>query len=362
MASMDQFATTVNRKQAVLVTGGAGYIGSHILVELLGQDRSVVCLDDFSNSSPEAIRRVEQLAGRPVSLVEGDVRDPLALDRAFAAAQASGAAVSAVIHMAGLKAVGDSVTRPLDYYDVNVGGSVQVLRACGRFGVDRFVFSSSASVYGQPATLPITEEMPLAPLSPYGSTKAVVENILRDLCASQPALSVVCLRYFNPIGAHPSGRIGEDPRDAPNNVFPIMLQAASGKRPRLAIFGNDWPTVDGTGVRDYLHVVDLALGHVRALDFAARREGFVALNLGTGRGTSVMQLLRACERAIGRPLPFEVCARRAGDTAETYAAVERAHELLGWRATRSIDDMCADGWRWQEANPDGYTKVGHAAL
>jgi len=344
----------MQRKQAVLVTGGAGYIGSHILLELLGEGHSVVCLDNFSNSSPEAVRRVEQLAGRPVVLVEGDVRDPAALDRAFAAAQTSGAALSAVIHMAGLKAVGDSVSRPLDYYDVNVGGSVQVLQACRRFDVHRFVFSSSASVYGQPASLPITEDMPLAPLSPYGSTKAVVEGILRELCAAQPGLSVVCLRYFNPIGAHSSGRIGEDPRDIPNNVFPIMMQVASGKRPRFAIFGNDWPTVDGTGVRDYVHVVDLALGHVRALDFALRRHGFVALNLGTGRGTSVLQLLRACERAVGRPLAFDMQARRAGDTAQTYAAVERAQDLLDWHATRSIDDMCADGWRWQQANPDGY--------
>jgi UDP-glucose 4-epimerase len=343
----------MNSGSYVLVTGGAGYIGSHTLVELLAAGFKVVCLDNFCNSSAEALKRVERISGDSVYLVEGDVRDPGALQRAFQVAP-----ISAVVHFAGLKAVADSVLRPLDYYDNNVTGSLQLLRACQRFGVGRFVFSSSATVYGVPQALPYTEDMPLAPINPYGATKAAVEQMLRDLCRSNPHMCAVCLRYFNPIGAHPSGLIGEDPRDTPNNVFPIMLQVAAGSRERLSVFGNDWPTVDGTGVRDYLHVVDLAAGHVRALQYSANHPGFIAINLGTGRGTSVLELLQAFELATGQHLPYRIEGRRPGDLPQYWASVDLAEETLEWRATHTVREMCADGWRWQQANPHGYSATG----
>ena len=259
-----------------------------------------------------------------------------------------------MIHFAALKAVGESVSRPLDYYDNNVGGTICLLRACRRAGVKRFVYSSSATVYGIPQKLPLTEDMPLSSVNPYGATKLVNEQMLRDLCAADPSMSVVSLRYFNPIGAHPSGLIGEDPRDIPNNLFPFITQVAIGKRERLSVFGSDWPTRDGTGVRDYIHVVDLALGHVSALRHCAGSSGFTPINLGTGHGTSVLELVRAFEQATGRRVPYEIVGRRAGDVAECYADAGLALRLLQWRATRDLRQMCADGWRWQQGNPNGY--------
>ncbi|HEX7155748.1 MAG TPA: UDP-glucose 4-epimerase GalE, partial [Burkholderiaceae bacterium] len=253
-----------------------------------------------------------------------------------------------------LKAVGESVSRPLDYYDNNVGGTLSLLQACARNGVRRFVFSSSATVYGVPQALPLTEDAPLSAVNPYGGTKLVVEQILRDLCAADRAMRVVSLRYFNPIGAHPSGLIGEDPQDTPNNLFPFITQVAIGKRERLSVYGDDWPTRDGTGVRDYLHVVDLALGHLRALEFSAGTAGFTPVNLGTGRGTSVLELVSAFEAATGRHVPRTIAPRRAGDIAECWADASLAKELLGWSATRNVQQACADGWRWQHENPDGY--------
>lgn len=335
----------------VLVTGGAGYIGTHTMLELLAAGFDVVCVDNFCNSSPEAVRRVEKLAGRSIRLVEGDLRDPAVLERAFAAAP-----LTAVVHFAALKAVGESVGQPLIYYDNNVGGTIALLRRCQQAGVKRVVFSSSATVYGVPDRLPLTETAPLAATSPYGATKLMAEQILNDACTAAPDLSVVALRYFNPIGAHVSGLIGEDPSDIPNNLFPFINQVAVGRRAQLSVFGGDWKTTDGTGVRDYIHVVDLAKGHVRALQFSESHTGFIPINLGTGRGTSVLELLRAFQRASGRKIPYSIVARRAGDIAACWADASRAQELLGWVAELDLDRMCADGWRWQQGNPDGYRR------
>jgi UDP-glucose 4-epimerase len=332
----------------LLVTGGAGYIGSHTMVELLAAGHEVVCLDNFCNSLPEAVRRVEEIAGRPVELVEGDVRDAQLLERVFRRP------VDAVIHFAALKAVGDSVAQPLEYYGNNVNGTVALLRAMVQAGVKRMVFSSSATVYGTPERLPLTEDAPIRATNPYGATKAMVEQMLRDLSVAEPTFSAVSLRYFNPIGAHPSGRIGEDPRDTPNNLFPYVTQVAVGKRERLSIWGNDWPTPDGTGVRDYLHVVDLALGHLRAVDYSVAHAGFTPINLGTGRGTSVLELVQAFERATGIAIPHTFAARRPGDIAACWADASLAQRLLGWHAERDIEQACADGWRWQQQNPEGY--------
>lgn len=335
--------------QRVLVTGGAGYIGSHTLIELLAAGHEVVCLDNFSNSSSEAVRRVERIAGRAVKLVEGDIRDTALLESVFSAQ-----AIDAVIHFAALKAVGESVAQPLEYYDNNVAGTLSLLAACRRAGVRRFVFSSSATVYGVPDQLPLTEDAPIRAVNPYGATKVMVEQILRDLCVADPEFCAVALRYFNPVGAHESGLIGEDPADVPNNLFPFITQVAVGKRERLSVFGQDWPTPDGTGVRDYIHVVDLAAGHVAALDFARDRAGFTPINLGTGRGTSVLELVSAFERATGQSVPTVFAPRRAGDIAACWADPALAHELLGWSAQRGLEAMCADGWRWQSHNPEGY--------
>jgi len=333
----------------LLVTGGAGYIGSHTIVELLAAGHNVVCLDNYSNSSAVALERVREIAGRPVVMVEGDVRDAPVLDQLFARQP-----IDAVIHFAALKAVGESVAKPLDYYDNNVGGTLALLAAMRRAGVKKMVFSSSATVYGAPDSLPIGEGAPIRTTNPYGATKAMIEQILRDLCAAEPQWSVVSLRYFNPIGSHESGRIGEDPHDVPNNLFPFICQVAAGKRSHLNVFGNDWPTPDGTGVRDYLHVMDLASGHLRAFEHASRQAGWTAFNLGTGRGVSVFELVRAFERATGQPVPHKLAPRRAGDIAACWADPALAERLLGWRASRSIEQACADGWRWQENNPDGY--------
>lgn len=333
----------------LLVTGGAGYIGSHTIVELLAAGHRVVSVDNYCNSSPEALARVESITGRTPVAIEGDLRDAALLDRVF-----TEHAIDGVIHFAALKAVGESVARPLAYYDNNVGGTLALLAAMQRANVRQLVFSSSATVYGAPDTLPIREDAPVRTTNPYGATKAVIEQMLADLAASDPAWSFVSLRYFNPIGAHPSGLIGEDPHDIPNNLFPFILQVAIGKRERLNVFGDDWPTIDGTGVRDYLHVVDLALGHLRAMELAATRPGYCAINLGTGRGTSVLELVRAFEAATGKRIAREIAARRPGDIAACWADAALAANLLGWTATRTIEQACADGWRWQQRNPNGY--------
>jgi UDP-glucose 4-epimerase len=333
----------------ILVTGGAGYIGTHTMVELLAAGHDLVCLDNFSNSSPEAVKRVQEIAGREVRLFTGDVRDRSLLESLFHSVE-----IEAVIHFAALKAVGESVARPLAYYENNVTGTLTLLEAMRAASVMKLVFSSSATVYGAPDVLPITEDAPLRPFNPYGQTKAMVEQILRDWCAAEQGASAVALRYFNPVGADPSGRIGEDPADIPNNLFPFITQVAIGRRERLSVFGNDWPTVDGTGVRDYLHVVDLALGHVQALDWLANNNGFAAINLGTGQGTSVLELVLAFEAATGAKVPHAIVARRPGDIAACWADPSLAQRLLGWRATRTVEDMCASGWGWQQANPDGY--------
>lgn len=333
-----------------LVTGGAGYIGSHTCVELLAAGREVVVVDDLSNAAPEALRRVEELGGRPLrAFVRADVRDAGALAEVFAIHE-----VEAVIHFAASKAVGESVAQPLDYYDNNLYGLLTLLRAMQAASVHRLVFSSSATVYGDPARVPIDESFPLSATNPYGWTKLVGEQILRDLAASDPAWNIVLLRYFNPVGAHASGRIGEDPDGVPNNLLPYVSQVAVGRLPRLRVFGNDYPTVDGTGVRDYIHVVDLALGHLRALERIGALPGISTFNLGTGRGYSVLEMVRAFERASARAVPYDIVARRPGDVASCWADPRLAQQVLGWRAERELDEMCADAWRWQANNPRGY--------
>lgn len=334
---------------SILVTGGAGYIGSHTCVELLNAGVDVTVFDNFSNSSPEALRRVERITGKQVGLVRGDIRDRAALDGAL---EASGAA--AVIHFAGLKAVGESVAKPLEYYDNNVVGTLRLLEAMRERAVKTLVFSSSATVYGDPQCLPLTEDHPLSATNPYGRSKLMIEDILRDLHQSDPTWRLGLLRYFNPVGAHVSGLIGEDPQGIPNNLMPFVAQVAVGQRPFLNVWGNDYPTPDGTGVRDYIHVVDLALGHLKALERLQTRAGCFVVNLGTGTGYSVLDMVRAFEAASGKPVPYQVAARRPGDIASCYADPALARELLGWKAERGLDAMCADGWRWQAANPQGF--------
>lgn len=333
----------------VLVTGGAGYIGSHTTLELLRAGWSVVVLDNLCNASEESLRRVGRLAGRPVPFVRGDVRDEDCVARVLREHP-----VVAAIHFAGLKAVGESVARPLEYYDNNVAGTGTLLRCLERAGVRRFVFSSSATVYGDPATVPIGEDAPTRPANPYGRSKWMVEQMLADLVASDPAWSIGVLRYFNPIGADPSGEIGEDPAGIPNNLLPFVAQVAVGRRERLSVFGGDWPTPDGTGVRDYIHVTDLARGHLAALDRVLAAPGAFTVNLGTGRGTSVFEIVRAFERASGRDVRCAIVERRPGDIAQCWADPSLANRLLGWRAELGIDRMCEDAWRWQRANPDGF--------
>ncbi|HYF58026.1 MAG TPA: UDP-glucose 4-epimerase GalE [Burkholderiaceae bacterium] len=333
----------------ILVTGGAGYIGSHTVVELLQAGHEVVVLDNLANASPEALRRVEAITGRPAPLVVGDLRDEALLSRLLAEHR-----FDATIHFAGLKAVGESVAKPLEYYDCNVAGTVTLLRCLDAAGVRRLVFSSSATVYGDPSSVPIREDAATGPTNPYGRTKWMIEFILQDLAAADPRWSVGNLRYFNPVGAHPSGRIGEDPQGVPNNLMPFVAQVAVGRREKLSVFGGDWPTPDGTGVRDYIHVVDLAQGHLAALRRCERESGYWTVNLGTGTGYSVLDMVRAFERASGRPVPYEIVARRPGDIASCYADPAQAERLLGWRARLGIDEMCADGWRWQSGNPQGY--------
>ncbi len=333
----------------VLVTGGAGYIGSHTCVEMLSAGMDVVVVDNLSNSKDESLRRVRAIAGRDLDFVKADLRDRAALDAVFRSWR-----FDAVVHFAGLKAVGESVQLPLDYYDNNIGGTLTLCRAMAAAGVKAIVFSSSATVYGDPAIVPIRESFPLSATNPYGRSKLFVEEILRDLQMSDPAWNVILLRYFNPVGAHPSGRIGEDPNGIPNNLMPYVAQVAIGKLPKLRVFGNDYPTPDGTGVRDYIHVVDLARGHLAALNKLRGRPGTAVYNLGTGCGYSVLEMVAAFQRASGRPVPYEIVARRPGDIATCYADPSLAREGLGWQAGLGIDEMVSDAWRWQSANPNGF--------
>lgn len=332
----------------ILVTGGAGYIGSHACVALLAAGEEVVVFDNFSNSSPLALDRVRQITGRPLAVVEGDIRDQAALENVLAQY-----GCTAVMHFAGLKSVQDSVAQPLEYYDQNVIGSHRLLRAMQNTGVTKIVFSSSATVYGTPQFLPYTEDHPLNAINPYGRTKLVIEDMLRDQYASDQGWGIAILRYFNPVGAHESGLIGEDPKGVPNNLVPFVAQVAIGRRERLNVWGDDYDTPDGTGVRDYIHVMDLATGHVSALKLLDGPKCF-AVNLGTGAGSSVFDVVRAFEAASGRRIPYDVKPRRPGDLPAYYAATDYAAKLMNWKATRSLEAMCADHWRWQSSNPNGY--------
>jgi UDP-glucose 4-epimerase len=326
----------------ILVTGGMGYIGSHTCVELLNAGHHVVMLDNLSNSDRSVQQRVERITGKPVGFVEADIRDRAAVEAAF-----DMHAFDAVIHFAGLKAVGESVAQPLRYYDNNVTGSIVLFETMAKFGVKTLVFSSSATVYGDPASVPITEDFPLSATNAYGRSKLMIEEMLRDLARAEPDWRIALLRYFNPVGAHESGLIGEEPQGIPNNLVPYIAQVANGQREKLSVYGGDYPTPDGTGMRDYIHVVDLALGHVKTLDKLATTDGVVTYNLGTGRGISVLEMVRAFEQASGRPIPYQIVARRPGDIAKCYADPTRARTELGWTATRDIAQMCADSWRYQ---------------
>jgi UDP-glucose 4-epimerase len=340
-----------NRAMQILVTGGAGYIGSHTVVELLQAGHEVVVLDNLCNSSPVALERVAQITQRTPRFIQADVRDAAALDALFAAHS-----IDAVIHFAGLKAVAESVQKPLAYYDTNVSGSIQLLQAMQRAGVFRLVFSSSATVYGLDAPVPYRETMPLGrAANPYGTSKIMVEQLLADLCHSDSRWAVAALRYFNPIGAHPSGLIGEDPSGIPNNLLPFITQVAVGRRDALSIFGNDYPTRDGSCVRDYLHVSDLALGHLKALDVLTQ-PGLQAFNLGTGQGVSVLQIVQTFERVTGQTIPCIIASRRAGDLPAFWADASKAAQTLGWQAARSLEDMLRDAWHWQSLHPDGFVK------
>ena len=336
---------------SVLVTGGAGYIGSHTCVELLQTGHDIVVVDNLCNSCPEALRRVEQITGKPVPFVEADVCDEKAVEAIFAQYPH----IDSVIHFAGLKAVGESVRKPLEYYTNNLVSTLTLLNVMRKHGVKNFVFSSSATVYGEPATVPIREEFPTGgTTNPYGTTKYFLEQILKDYCAADKELNVALLRYFNPIGAHESGLIGEDPNGIPNNLVPYIAQVAVGKLEKLHVYGDDYPTPDGTGVRDYIHVVDLARGHVAALNKLETKCGLVIVNLGTGNGYSVLDVLHAYEKACGKTLPYVIDPRRPGDIAACYADPQKALDELGWKAELGIDEMCASSWNWQSNNPNGY--------
>lgn len=326
----------------ILVTGGTGYIGSHTVVELLNAGHEVVILDNLSNSRREMVDRIEKITGKRPEFIEGDICDVHLLDALF-----TRHSFSAVIHFAGLKAVGESVSKPLEYYENNVHGSMVLFRAMARHGVKQLVFSSSATVYGDPELLPIREDAPLHATNPYGRTKLMIEELLADIAYADAEWRIGILRYFNPIGAHPSGLIGEAPNGIPNNLLPYVAQVATGKLARLSVYGNDYPTPDGTGVRDYIHVVDLAIGHLKALDFLEEHSGLHVYNLGTGRGYSVLEIVRAFEQASGRAVPYQITARRAGDISICYADPAKALEELRWKAERGLDEMCADAWQWQ---------------
>lgn len=334
---------------SVLVTGGAGYIGSHTVLLLLEAGYSVVVLDNLSNSSRESLKRVERLTGKFLEFIEGDIRDSACLKQVFDRHE-----IASVIHFAGLKAVGESVAQPLRYYDCNVTGTLRLLEAMENAGVRTLVFSSSATVYGDPASVPIREDFPLSATNPYGATKLHIEDMLRDLYKSDYSWKLALLRYFNPAGAHESGEIGEDPNGIPNNLMPFIAQVAVGKRDKLSVFGGDYPTKDGTGVRDYIHVMDLAEGHLAALQALEAKGGLITTNLGTGRGYSVLEMVNAFAAASGREVAYNIADRRPGDVASCYADPAFAEKVLRWKARRGIDEMCVDHWRWQKQNPDGF--------
>ena len=333
----------------ILVTGGTGYIGSHTVVELLEAGADVLAIDSYINSKPAVLDRIDAICGRRPHFVRLDIRDRAGMGQLFL-----NYPIESVIHFAGLKAVGESVAQPLRYYDNNVHGSLVLFEATAAHGVRSLVFSSSATVYGDPQTVPIQEDFPLQATNPYGRSKLMLEEILRDLAVADPTWRIALLRYFNPVGAHPSGLIGEDPAGIPNNLMPFIAQVAVGRRQKLSVFGGDYPTPDGTGVRDYIHVVDLARGHLAALAALGREPGVMTVNLGTGEGYSVLQMVQAFEAASGRPVPYEIVGRRPGDVAACYADPARARECLGWSAGRGIREMCEDTWRWQAGNPNGY--------
>jgi UDP-glucose 4-epimerase len=336
----------------ILVTGGAGYIGSHTCLELLQAEYDVVVVDNLANSKVEPLRRIQELTGKTLNFEEIDLRDAAALDAVF-----DRYAITAVIHFAGLKAVGESVAIPLHYYQNNVAGTLNLCEVMAKHQVKNLVFSSSCTVYGDPHTVPITEDFPLSATNPYGRSKLMIEQILGDLHVADPDWNIILLRYFNPVGAHASGRIGEDPNGIPNNLLPYISQVAVGRLQQLSIFGGDYPTHDGTGVRDYIHVVDLALGHLKALDKLESSPGLVAYNLGTGQGYSVRDVIAAFERASGHTIPHTIVARRPGDVAATYGDPQKAKKELHWTAERGLDMMCEDVWRWQSANPNGYEEA-----
>lgn len=333
----------------ILVTGGAGYIGSHTCLELLQAGHNVVVVDNLSNSKEESLQRVQKLADKSLTFYQVDICDKEALDKVF-----NRHTIEAVVHFAGLKAVGESTTIPLRYYQNNVTGSLVLCEVMAAHGVKNIVFSSSATVYGDISPAPLREDYPLSPINPYGRTKWMIEEILRDLGKADAAWNIALLRYFNPVGAHPSGRIGEDPNGIPNNLFPYVTQVAVGRLPAVRIFGNDYPTPDGTGIRDYIHVVDLAAGHLKALEKLRQSPGVVTYNLGTGRGNSVLEVVHSFEKACDKKIPYEIVERRPGDAAISYADPTRAQQELGWRALRDLDEMCRDSWRWQKDNPLGY--------
>jgi len=338
-----------NSKSKILVTGGAGYIGSHTVVLLIEEGHEVIVFDNFCNASIESIRRVEKIVGQEITVIEGDIRNREDLHQVFNAHK-----IDAVIHFAGLKAVGESVEQPLKYYDNNVNGTAVLCEVMAEHNCKSIVFSSSATVYGDPHTTPITEDFPLSATNPYGRSKLFVEEILRDVYVADNEWKVVLLRYFNPVGAHKSGTIGEDPNGIPNNLMPFIAQTAVGKREVLSVFGDDYDTIDGTGVRDYIHVVDLAEGHVKALDKIKNFSEVMTINLGTGKGYSVLEMVKAFEKASGKKVPYKIAPRRAGDIATCFADPTYAKKVLDWEATRGIDEMCEDSWRWQSGNPDGF--------
>ncbi|MDD2905967.1 MAG: UDP-glucose 4-epimerase GalE [Sulfurimonas sp.] len=335
----------------VLVTGGAGYIGSHTCIALHEAGFDFVVFDNLSNASQESLYRVQKIVESPVAFVEGDIRDKEALRRVFTQYD-----IDAVIHFAGLKAVGESVQQPLEYYDNNINGTIVLAQVMQEFGCKNIVFSSSATVYGDPHTTPIKEDFPLSATNPYGRTKLFIEEILRDIFVSDASWKIVLLRYFNPVGAHKSGLIGEDPNGIPNNLMPFIAQTAVKKRDYLSVFGDDYDTVDGTGVRDYIHVVDLAMGHVKALEKISSIQEVLTVNLGTGKGYSVLEMVRAFEKASGKDVPYKIAPRRTGDVAKCFADPSYALETLGWSAQKGIQEMCEDSWRWQSQNPNGYAK------
>jgi UDP-glucose 4-epimerase len=333
----------------ILVTGGAGYIGSHTCLELLQAGYEVIVVDNLSNSKEEALNRVLEITGKSLTFYRVDLLDKAALDQVFAAHP-----IDSVIHFAGLKAVGESVSIPLHYYQNNVAGTLNLCQVMQKHQVKKLVFSSSATVYGETNPSPLREDFPLSATNPYGRSKLMIEEILRDLYRSDPEWDIALLRYFNPVGAHPSGRIGEDPNGIPNNLLPYITQVAVGRLEQLSVFGSDYPTPDGTGIRDYIHVVDLAVGHLKALQRLASRPGAVAYNLGTGQGYSVLEVVQAFSKACGKPIPYRLTDRRPGDVAVSVADPTRAHQELNWQAVHTLTDMCIDSWRWQSQNPQGY--------